>query len=135
MDRDIEWREPVFHDPLDIVLLDIGQGCEVAVAEREPVVVVADIEDIAQAFGKAIDKTEVTAVGAAADAGRLQGDAERNGRGPLDVELDLFSVGLADVEEKLVFGGEELPIEEVFELATVHRNKRGPGDEAQFFGN
>ena len=37
----------------------------------------------------------------------------------LDVELDLLAVGLAHVEDERFLGGQELPVEEVLELAPV----------------
>ena len=100
--RDVERREPVLDDPLDVPRLEVGQRGEVAVAEREPVVVVADVEHFAQPLGKAVHEAEVAAVGAAADPRRLERDAQRLVERALDVELDLLAVRLADVQEELL---------------------------------
>jgi hypothetical protein len=40
-----------------------------AVLERQPVVVVPDVQHVPQAFGQPVDETEVAPVGASADAG------------------------------------------------------------------
>ena len=50
---------------------------------------------------------------------RLERDADRLAQRALDLELDLLAVRLADVEQELLLGGEELPVEEVLELPPV----------------
>ena len=52
--------------------------------------------------------------------------------GTLDLELDLLAVRLADVQQELLVGGEELPVEEVVELATVDGQELGPRFQPQF---
>ena len=131
VDRHVERREPELDDPLDVLRLEIGERGEVAVAEREPVVVVPDVEHVAQPVGQAVDETEVAAVGAAPDAGRLERDAQRLTERALDLELDLLAVRLADVEEKLLFGREEFPVQEVLELPAVHREQLRPLGEPE----
>ena len=53
----------------------------------------------------------------------------------LDVELDLLAVRLADVEEELLLGGEELPVEEVLELPAVHGEQLRPLGEPELLGD
>ena len=72
VDRHVQGREPELDDPLDILRLEIGECGEVAVAEREPVVVVPDVQHVTQPVGQPIDEAEVTAVSAAPDPGRLE---------------------------------------------------------------
>ena len=135
MHRDVERRQPVLDDALDVPGLEIREGCEVAVAEREPVVVVPDVEDVAQAVGQTVHEAEVAAVGAAADAGRLQRHAERLAQRALDLELDLLAAGLAHVQEELLLRRQELPVEEVLQLAPVDREQLGAHGEPQLLGD
>ena len=135
MDRHVERRQPVFDDPLDVVRLEVGERGEVAVAEGEPVVVVPNVEHVAKAVGQAVHEAEVTAVGAAPDPGRLEADADRLAQGSLDVELDLLAVGLAHVQEELLLGGEELPVEEVFQLPSIDREELRAFLETQLGGD
>ena len=131
VDRHVERREPELDDPLDVLRLEIGERGEVAVAEREPVVVVPDVQHVAQPVGQAVDEAEVATVGAATDAGRLERDAQWLTQRALDLVLDLLAVRLADLEEKLLFGREELPVEEVLELPAVHRQQLRPLGEPE----
>ena len=56
---------------------------------------------------------------------------ERLAERALDLELDLLAVRLADVQQELLFGGEELPVEEVLELPAVHREQLRAHGEAR----
>ena len=111
--------------------LEVGQRREVAVPEGEPVVVVPDVEHVAQAIGQPIHKAEVAAVGAAPDPGRLERHPERLAQRPLDLELDLLPAGLAHVQQELLLGGQELPVEKVLQLPAVHREELGAFLEPQ----
>src|SRR5262249_46242599 len=113
VDRDIQRREPVLDDPLNVLRLEVGEGGKIAILEREPVIVVPDVEHLPEPFGKAVDEAEIAAVGAAADSGRLHRYPEGLAQGPFDVEFDLGTIGLANLEDELLFRGEKLPIEKV----------------------
>ncbi len=131
VDRNVEWRQPVLDDPLDVVRLEIGQGREVAVAERQPVIIIADVQHVPKTGRQPVHEAEVAAVGAAADPGGLDGDAHRLIERPLDLELDLLAIGLAHVEDELFFSGEELPVEKVLQLPAIHGEELGAGCQAQ----
>ena len=88
---DIERRQAVLDDPVVIPRLQIGQRGEVAVAKRETVIVVADVERLAHALRIAIHEAEVAMVRAAPNTRRLERNAHRQTLGPLDVVLDFFS--------------------------------------------
>ena len=105
MYRHVEGREPVFDDALLVTRLEIGERGEVAVLKGEPVVVVADVENLAQALRQPVDEAEITAIGAAADSWWLDRDAERLGQRALDLEFDLTAVGAANLERELLLGG------------------------------
>src|SRR5262249_23112871 len=105
------------------------------VLEREPVVIVADIEHLPEPLGQAIDETEIAAVGAAANPGRLDGDAEGLGKRSFNVKMDFLAARLANGEAELLLGGEELPVEEVFELAAVDGEELGARQESDLVGD
>src|SRR5215204_7425122 len=86
--RHIQRRQTVFLDALYVVRFEVGQGRKIPVAEGEAVVIVADVEHIAEAIGQSVDKAEVTAIGTPANPGRLERDPHRLAERPLDVELD-----------------------------------------------
>src|SRR5215207_10626444 len=127
---DVERREPVLENPRDVALLHVGERREVAVGEREPVVVVADVERLTQPLRKALDEAELALVRAAANHRRLELDAERLAFGPLDVVHDLLAAGELRLDDELVVRGEKFPVEEIGETAAVHRQELRPGDDA-----
>ena len=53
----------------------------------------------------------------------------------LDLVDDLLPVGEHGVDSQLVVRAEELPVEEVGQLATVHREELRPRDEAELVGD
>jgi hypothetical protein len=77
VNRHVQGREPVLDDALDVVLLQVGEGSKVAVTERKPVVVIADVKHIAQSAGQPVNEAEITAIGAAPDSRRFERDPER----------------------------------------------------------
>src|SRR4051794_30717702 len=77
MDRDVERRQAILEDSRDVAVLHVGERREVAVREGQPVVVVANVERLAQAGRQALDEAELAAVGAAPNRRRLELDAKR----------------------------------------------------------
>ena len=55
-------REALSQDPLEVGLRETGKGGEVAVQERQPVVVIAHVQALAHAFGQLVDETELAVV-------------------------------------------------------------------------
>ena len=133
--RDVERRQPVLEDARDVALLEVGERREVAVGERQPVVVVANVERLAESLRQPLDEAELAAVGAAADGRRLELDAQRLAFGALDLVDDRLAVGQAGLDDQLVVGGEEFPVEEVGELAAVDRQQLRPGRDPQLLGD
>ena len=129
--RDVQRREAILDDPLHVPRLEVGQGGEVAVAERQPIVVVADVERPPQVRRVAVHEAEVAMIGAAADPGRLERHAHRPPLGAQHVVLDLPPRGRPHVQHEVLVGGEELPVEEVLERSGIHREELGPGSESQ----
>ena len=79
VDRDEEGPEALGEDALGIQLGESGEGGEVAVQEREPVVVVLEVEAASHPLGQLVDEAEGAVVVAGADA-------VEDGRGDLDAE-------------------------------------------------
>src|SRR5688572_12493591 len=100
VNRDVQRRESVLEDALEIPLLEVRERGEVAVREREPVIVVADVEGLPEPFRQALDKAELAAIGAAANRGRLEVDPHRFALGALDVVHDLLPIREARVYDE-----------------------------------
>jgi hypothetical protein len=136
MHRDVERRQPVLDDPGGVVRLEVGQRREVAVPERQPVVVVADVEHLADAVRVPFDEAEVTAVGAAPDAWRLDGDPHRLLDRAFDDDLErLIGPRLLEDEGELLVRRQKLPVEKVLELAAIHRIQLGAGYESELLAD
>ena len=129
--RDVERRQPVLEDARDVALLHVRERREVAVGERQPIVVVANVERLAQALRQPLDEAELAAVRAAANRGRLELDAQRLAFRPLDLVDDRFAVGQRGFDDELVVGGQKFPVEEVGELAPVDRQQLGARHDSQ----
>ncbi len=85
VDRDEQRAQPLGQDPLEVHLGESGQGGEVAVQERQPVVVVLHRQAAPHALGELVDEAELAVVVARADPvehGRGDLDAERLARPP-----------------------------------------------------
>ena len=87
--RHVQRRETVFDDSRRVPRLEVGEGGEVAVAKRQPIIVVADIQRRPQAIRVAVDEAEIAVVPAAPDARRFERHAHREPLGTLNVVLDL----------------------------------------------
>ena len=129
---DIERRQPILDDPLQVPGLEIRQRGEIAVPEGESVIVVANVEHVAQPLRIAVHKAEVAMVGAAADARRFERDAHREPLGPLHVVLDVFPGRQARPQHERVISGEEFPVQKVPKLPAVDRQQLRPRSETQF---
>ena len=68
MDRDVQRREPLLDDPLEVELGEPCQRREVAVEKGETEVVVLHVEALPHPLGELVDETESTVVVTGADA-------------------------------------------------------------------
>ena len=91
--RNVQRRQAVLEDARDVLLFYVRQRREIAVSERQSVVVVADVETFPKTFRQSFDEAELTPIGAAADGGRRQFHAHRFPALTLDVVLDLRAIG------------------------------------------
>jgi hypothetical protein len=124
VDADVERAEPLGQDPFEVGLGEPGEGGEVPVQERQPVVVVLEVEAAAQARRQLIDEAELAVVVAGAhpvEQGRVHLDAQRLARplGDLDERLEPTPAHL-DVELGLV--DQRTPFEQVARHLSVDRH-------------
>ena len=83
---------------------EVGQGDVVAVEEGEAVVLVLDVQRLAQAFGKLVDETEDAVVAAAGRHRCCKRQTQRRARFPLDLKLPQFAVLPGYFQQQLLLG-------------------------------
>ncbi len=114
-------RQPLGHDPFEVGLGEAGQCREVAVQERQAVVVVLQIQAAAHALGQLIDETElavvVTRSNPVEDRARHV-DAERRSLTLLDRERQIEPTA-QHIEFHLALVGGHLPLDDVARHVTV----------------
>ncbi len=133
--RDVERREPVLDDAIEVPLLEVRERGEIPVGERETVVVIPDVERLAQPFRKSLDEAELAAVGAAPHGGGLQLHAEALPFGAFDLVDDRLAVGEADRDLEFIVGGQELPVEKIIDVAPVDGEDLRSGHDLEFVSN
>src|SRR5688572_10571692 len=101
MNRDVEGREAILEDSRDVALLHIGERGEIAVRERQPVIVVADVEVSAKPGRKAFDEAELASIGASSNRWRLESDTELLALRALDLVDDFVAVGLPRLDDEI----------------------------------
>ena len=67
MDADVQRRQPLGHDPFQVGLGEPGEGREVPVQERQPVVVVLEVQRSPHSLRQLVDEAELAVVVARAD--------------------------------------------------------------------
>ena len=137
VDGDEERAEALGEDALRIELGEAGEGREVPVEEREPVVVVLQVQAAAHALGQLVDEAERAVVVAGADAvedGRGDLDAEGLAGGLVDPhQPGQRRPGAADQDAEVARVGEALEVDDVARLVPVDaeelvaHGQAGPG--------
>ncbi len=92
VDADVQRRQPLGDHPLEVGLGEPGERREVPVQERQPVVVVLQVQAAAHALGQLVDEAELAVVVAGANPvehGARHVDAERLARPLLDREREV----------------------------------------------
>ena len=135
MHRHVERREAILEDARDVALLHIRQGREVAVGERQPVIVVANVKPLPEPLGEPFDDAELAPVGAPSDRGRLKLDTHRLAAFALDVVLDFRPIGQPRRHDERLIGRQELPIEEVFQRPFIDGEEFSAGNDADLVGD
>src|SRR5262249_29257880 len=126
----VERRQPLRLDPLELVLLEIGERDVVAMEEGEPEVVVLDVETPAHAARQLVDEAEHALVAARVDLPRprrLELEAQVGPRPP-EQRRALPSVALQGKPE-LLLARMEVEIDDVAESLAVDGHDAVTGAE------
>src|SRR3990172_8619182 len=97
MNGDIERRQTLLHDAVDVTVFQIGESDEVSVQEGEPVIVILEIKTAAQTVRELVDEAEDAPVPAylhRAEDRAVEGKAERLPFGLIHRHLLEAAVGL-----------------------------------------
>ncbi len=136
VDRDVQRRQALGDDPLEVGLGEPGQCREVPVEEAQPVVVVLEVQAAAHPLGQLVDEAELAVVVAGADAvehgaGHLRSERLAGQLG--DRHLDLDAVAR---EEQIDLGlvGPQLPFDDVTGDAPVEPEHGVTGLHTRCFG-
>jgi hypothetical protein len=113
VNRHVERRQSVLQNPLDVLVLHVGERREVSIREGETIIVVTDIERLAETGWQSFDETELAAVRAAPHGRRLQRETQRLAVQSLELVDDRLAIGLAGLDDELFVGGEKFPVEEI----------------------
>ena len=130
--RDVERREALGLDARELRFLEIGEGDVVAVQEREPEVVVLDVQALAHALRELVDEAEDALVGAGRDLGRARG---------LELEPELRAAAAEprgarppvalDREAQVLLARVEVEVDHVAQGRAVDREDAVPGTQAR----
>ena len=123
VDRDVKGRQPLVDHPLEVHFRETRERREVAVEEREPVVVVLHVQVAPQPLGQLVDEAELAVVVASAHAVEDRGrDLEPERLTCLlddrDLELDATADNL-ELDDRLV--REQLVFDDIAGHLSVHR--------------
>ena len=121
VDADVQRRQPLGDDSLEVGLGEAGERREVPVEERQPVVVVLQVERSPQARRQLVDEAELAVVVAGADLveqRRVDLDAERLARLLVHVERQRLVLA-ADPHRHLGLVDQQVVVDDVAGLLTV----------------
>jgi hypothetical protein len=132
--RDVEGREPLVEDPLEVGVGEVREGDEVPVHEREDVVVILDEELAAHALRVLVDEAEDAVVVAALRLPRLELRPERDAVLADALDHPLHAVHAADQDLQLLLGDLRPEVDLVMELHAVDLEEALAGNEAEPLG-
>ena len=115
VDADIQRAQSFGHHTFEVGFGEAGEGGEVPVQERQPVVVVLLIEAAPQAFGQLVDETELTVVVTRphlVEQGRVDLDAQRVTMGFADLHREVQPAA-PQLDGKVGLVHEQTPLDEV----------------------
>src|SRR5581483_7038068 len=136
VDRDVERREPELQDALDLALREVGQRDVVAVQEGEAVVVVLDVEALAEPSRQLVDEAEHALVGAGRDLGRRGRLAlEPEPLAPLPPQHDRARLARpVGLDRQRLLARLDVEVDQVSEVAAVDAQEPVPGPEPRALG-
>src|SRR5687768_6258537 len=132
---DVEGRQAVAKDTLEVAVLQVRERGEIAVREREPIVIVANVERLSQATRQPLDEAELAPVRTATDGRRLQLEPDRIGVVALDLVDDVLAARQLRLDGQLGFRSEKLPVEKVRDLLAVDAHDLGAGNDPELLGD
>jgi len=128
---DVERRQPVLDDAVQVPLLEVGQGREVSVAEREAVIVVPDVEGLPHPCGLPSTKQKSQWLAQR----RIRGGSSVTPIGSPSGRSTSYSIsspeGKPGSQHKVLVRGQELPVEKVLEVPAADREQLGPGTSSR----
>ena len=135
VDGDEQRAEPLGEHPLEVHLGEAGEGGEVAVEERQPVVVVLQVQAPAHALGQLVDEAELAVVVAGPDPvedGRGDLDPERLARPPWRPGRLTGSSCAATADDEVQVGlvDQQAELDDVARRPSVEGEELVPGPEA-----
>ena len=131
--RHVERRQPLLDDARELRLLQVGERDVVAVQERQPEVIVLDVESLAHPLRQLVDEAEHALVGAGGDLPgprRLQLEAELVARPPRQSQRARAALALHG-ELKPRLGAVELEVDGVAQRPPVDREDAIAGRQSR----
>ena len=129
VDADVERAQALGQHPLEVGLGEAGEGREVAVQERQPVVVVLEVQAAPQARRQLVDEAELAVVVAGAhpvEQRRVHLDAERLARALVDLDERLEATP-PHLDRQVGLVDQRAPLEQVAgDVAVDRRRSRRP---------
>ena len=136
VDADVQRRQALGDDALEVGLGEAGQRREVPVQEAQPVVVVLQVQAAAQALGQLVDEAELAVVVARPDPveQRTRHLGAERFAGPLvDVELEVDPAA-GDLQADYGLVGPQAPLDDVARDPSVDARDRVTGAEPGVVG-
>lgn len=131
MHRDVEGPQAFGDDPFEVRLGETRERREVAVEEREAIVVVLDVQRPSQALRQLVDEAELAVVvagGHPVEHGVRELRPERHARRLVDGHLERHTASL-DLEHRVCVVDELAVLDDVPRLHAVHRDQHVAGRE------
>src|SRR5204863_9124580 len=94
-----------------------------------------DVQRLSQPLRKPFDETELAPVGAPADGRRLQVQANAFALRPFDFVDDILAARQLCLDEQVIVGRQEFPVEKIRDLASIHGPDLRTWLDAQFGGD
>src|SRR3984957_7302424 len=135
MHGDVERRQAVLEDPPNVALANVGERREVAVRERQAVVVLPQVQWRTKAWRQAFDETELAAIRALPHGRWLEFHSHRVPVPALHFVYPVLAIRLARFDHQLFVGAQELPVEKIGDPAAVDGQQLGPALHAKRGGN
>ncbi len=137
VDRDVQRREVLLDDAVDVLVGEVRERDEVPLQKREAVVVVAEVERRTHVLGE--HRHEAEGAGVLADVDLVEEDVcevDTPAFREVALEHDVarVSLGVDDLQLDHVLVGEPLPVDDIEQLDPVGRDDHVAGNESAALG-